>query len=149
MVKRLPTMPETRVQSLGQEDPLEKEMATHSSIPGKSHGWRSPVGYRPWGHKESNTTERVHFTSLQCKLSDTMSDLQQQQQQTVRQASRVWSLPHSCWGCCSACSESPVYLFFTQDAIHNTSVHLVLMSPLRTRMWVNFQSHESDPQYAF
>ena len=33
MVKRLPTMWETRVQALGQEDPLEKEMATHSSIP--------------------------------------------------------------------------------------------------------------------
>ena len=32
MVKRLPTMQETWVQSLGQEDPLEKEMATHSSI---------------------------------------------------------------------------------------------------------------------
>ena len=31
MVKRLPTMLETRVQSLGREDPLEKEMATHSS----------------------------------------------------------------------------------------------------------------------
>ena len=31
-VKCLPTMPETRVQSLGQEDPLEKGMATHSSI---------------------------------------------------------------------------------------------------------------------
>ena len=31
-VKRLPTMPETRVQALGQEVPLEKEMATHSSI---------------------------------------------------------------------------------------------------------------------
>ena len=38
---------------------------------------------------------------------------------------------------------------FTQDAIHNTSLHLVFMSPLRIRMWVNFQSHESDPQYAF
>ena len=32
MVKNLPTMQETQVQSLGQEDPLEKEMATHSSI---------------------------------------------------------------------------------------------------------------------
>ena len=32
MVKRLPTMKETQVQSLGQEDPLEKEIATHSSI---------------------------------------------------------------------------------------------------------------------
>ena len=32
MVKNLPAMPETQVQSLGQEDPLEKGMATHSSI---------------------------------------------------------------------------------------------------------------------
>ena len=32
MVKRLPVMRETQVQSLGQEDPLEKEMATHSSL---------------------------------------------------------------------------------------------------------------------
>ena len=28
---------------------------------GKSHGWRSLVGYSPWGHKESDTTERLHF----------------------------------------------------------------------------------------
>ena len=41
MVKRLPTMQETRVQNLGQEDPLEKEMATHSStLAWKSHGQR-------------------------------------------------------------------------------------------------------------
>ena len=30
-------------------------------LPGKSHGWRSLVGYRPWGRKESDTTERLHF----------------------------------------------------------------------------------------
>ena len=37
-------------------------MATHSSIlPGKSHGWRSLVGYSPWGRKELDTTERLHF----------------------------------------------------------------------------------------
>ena len=46
------------VQSLGWEDLLEKEMATHSSIlAGKSHGQRSLAGYSPWGHRESNTTE--------------------------------------------------------------------------------------------
>ena len=39
MVKNLPAMQETQVQSLDREDPLEKEMATHSNIlPGKSHG---------------------------------------------------------------------------------------------------------------
>ena len=49
-------MQETGVQSLGQEDVLEKEMATHSStLAWKSHGQRSLVGYSPWGHKESGT----------------------------------------------------------------------------------------------
>ena len=44
-------MQETQVQSLGQEDPLEKEMATHSNILAlkKSHGQWSLVGYSPWG----------------------------------------------------------------------------------------------------
>ena len=56
MAKRLPTMWDTRIQSLGQEELLEK--ATHSSIlPGKSHGRRSMVGYSPWGRKESDMTE--------------------------------------------------------------------------------------------
>ena len=32
-------------------------------LPGKSYGWRSLVGYSPWGRKESDTTERLHFTS--------------------------------------------------------------------------------------
>ena len=51
-------MPETQVQSLGQEDPLEKEMATHSSIlAGEFHGQRSLVGHRAWSCKELDTTE--------------------------------------------------------------------------------------------
>ena len=45
MVKRLPAMQETQVQSLGQEDPLEKEMATHSSI----LAWRIPWMEKPGG----------------------------------------------------------------------------------------------------
>ena len=95
---------QTWVRSLVQEDALEEEVATHSSIrawripwteepdrlqsmglqrvgknlvtkqlrrrwwhptpvllPGKSHGWRSLVGWSPWGHSESDTTERLHF----------------------------------------------------------------------------------------
>ena len=62
MVKCLSTVRETQIQSLGWEDPLEKEMAIHSSIlPGKSHGQRSLEDYSPWGHKELDTTERLHF----------------------------------------------------------------------------------------
>ena len=47
-VKHLPAVWETRVQSLGREDPLEKEMQpTSILLPGKPHGWRSLVGYSP------------------------------------------------------------------------------------------------------
>ena len=61
-VKHLPTMWETGVPFLGREDPLEKEMATTPvSLPGKSHGRRSLVGYSPWGLKESDMTKRLHF----------------------------------------------------------------------------------------
>ena len=61
-LKRLPAMQETRARSLGQENPLEKEMATHSNVlPGQSHGGRSLIGYSPRGRKESDTTERLNF----------------------------------------------------------------------------------------
>ena len=43
-LKRLPGMPETRVQSLGREDPLEKEMATHSSTLAWRIPWREEPG---------------------------------------------------------------------------------------------------------
>ena len=53
-------MQETRVQSLGQEDPLKEGMATHSSIlDGKSHGQRSLTVYDRWGHTQSDMTEAV------------------------------------------------------------------------------------------
>ena len=65
MVKRLPTMQETWVPSLGREDFLEKKMQpTPVFLPGESHGWRSMVDYSPWGCKESDTTEQLHFHFL-------------------------------------------------------------------------------------
>ena len=87
LVKNLPAMQETWVRFLGWEDPLEKGKAAQTvkrlptmqeagfnpwvgkipwrrkwqptpvPLPGKSHGQRSLVGYSPWGHKESDTTE--------------------------------------------------------------------------------------------
>ena len=80
-------MQETWVWSLGQEDPLEKEMQTHSStLPGKFHGLRNLVGCSPWGHEESDTTEQLHFhfslsyigegngNSLQCSCLENPRD---------------------------------------------------------------------------
>ena len=66
-VKNLPAnagdVLKTQVPSLDREDPLEKEMATHSSIlDGKFHGQKSLVGYSPWGCKESDTTKAAEHT---------------------------------------------------------------------------------------
>ena len=64
-VKNLPAMLETQVQFLGQEDPLEKGMATHASILAweikkkkkkKSHRQRRLAGYSAWDCKKSDTT---------------------------------------------------------------------------------------------
>ena len=57
-VKNLPVMQGTWVQSLDLEDPLEEEIATHSSILAWRIPWtEKPVGYSPCGHKESDITE--------------------------------------------------------------------------------------------
>ena len=71
-VKNLPAMQETRVRFLGQEDPLEEGLATHSSI----LAWgipRSLVGYRPRGCKESDTTERLHFHSHKTTFKNSLN----------------------------------------------------------------------------
>ena len=59
MVKRLPTMQETWFWSLGQEDPLEKEMATHSS----TFAWRIPWMEEPSGLQSMGLQSqmRLHF----------------------------------------------------------------------------------------
>ena len=63
MVKNLPAVQETWIQSLGWEDPLEKGMATHSII----LAWRIPwtgslMGYIPWGREESDMIEWLRHT---------------------------------------------------------------------------------------
>ena len=54
-------MQETQVLSLGGEDPLEKEMTTHPSIPlpGEFCEQRSWAGYSPWDHKQLDTSVRL------------------------------------------------------------------------------------------
>ena len=55
---------ETQIQTLAREDPLEKEMATYSSIfAGKSHGQRSLVGSSPQGRKDSDITKATEHAS--------------------------------------------------------------------------------------
>ena len=62
MVKNPPAVLDTWVQSLGQKDPMEKGMTTHSVyLPGEPHGQRSynSVGYHSWGRKESDMIEQL------------------------------------------------------------------------------------------
>ena len=62
MIKNLPAMPETWVQSLGWEDPLEKGTDTHSNILAWRILWTEEPGKGPWGCKESDMTEQFsHF----------------------------------------------------------------------------------------
>ena len=72
MVKNLPAMQKTWVRSLGQEDPWEKRIATHSNILAWRIPWTGePGGYSPWGRKESDTTEWLNTLpcrGLQCTI---------------------------------------------------------------------------------
>ena len=56
---------ETWVPSLGQENPLEEQMSTHSGILAWRISWtEEPGGISPWGFKESGTTENAHNTNI-------------------------------------------------------------------------------------
>ena len=108
-LKRLPAMRETWVQSLDREDPLEKEMATHSSIlawripwrrkwqatpvflPGKSHGRRSLVGYRTRGRKKLNATEWLLFIFIQFWDMFT-ANCGQKEMSEIRRATHLWTV---------------------------------------------------------
>ena len=79
MIKNWPTKQETQVQFLGQEDPLEKRMATHSKcLTGEFHGQRSLVSYSPWGCRvrqdwatKTNTHTHTHtHTNIGCFSGD-------------------------------------------------------------------------------
>ena len=59
MGENLPAMRETWVQALGQEEPVQKGTATHSSILREFHGQRTLEGYSPWGCKELDMTEQL------------------------------------------------------------------------------------------
>ena len=65
----MPVIPETWVPPLGWEYPLEKEMATHSSVlPGKFHGQKTPAGYSPRGRTEAATAEQLTHSGQMARI---------------------------------------------------------------------------------
>ena len=85
-------MLETGVRSLGREDPLEKEMATQSSILGESHGQRGLAGYSLWGHKNWTRLWWTHHHGVShAPLSSPRPPC------VHRSALHVRVHPYSCW----------------------------------------------------
>ena len=73
MVKNLPAMQQSQVQSLGWEDPLEEGMTVHSSIRAWRVPWtEDPGGLQSLGHKESDVVERP---TLSLTLQTTVASL--------------------------------------------------------------------------
>ena len=64
-------------------------------LPGKSHGQRSLVGYSPWGHKESDMTERLNFHfSLSCIGEGNGNPLQCSCLVNPRDGGALWAAAH-------------------------------------------------------
>ena len=114
LIKNLPAMQETWVWSLGQEDPLEKGKATHSSI----LAWRIPWTI-PWDLIESNTTERLSlslFTLSTFRLWGSSSSLEQQSSnyrmhQIKQSFMKIWKNP--------PCRPQPFNLAFQKIKMQN------------------------------
>ena len=92
-LKRLPAIRETWVQSLGQEDPLEKEMATHSSILDWRIPWTEEPGglYSSWGRKESDTTSLSLLLSISLVKKTPLSPLQREGKADIQRNINVHS----------------------------------------------------------
>ena len=76
-------------------------------LPGKAHGWGGLVGYSPWGRKESDTTEGLHFTSLLSRDGDTQHNLllwtKKEPSSKLSQGTPAKS-PFFFWPLCTACT---------------------------------------------
>ena len=79
MVKSPPVMQKTQVQSLCQEDPLEKKwQSILVFLLREFHGRRSQAGYSPWAHKESDMTEWLHCRGTWCAIAREVAKRQKQ-----------------------------------------------------------------------
>ena len=86
---------ESTCQSLSQEDPLEKEMVTHSVfLPGESHGQRSLAGYSPWGCKELDTTEQLITHAHDIKWEDNLTvKIAVSKEMATHSSTLAWRIP--------------------------------------------------------
>ena len=96
MVKNLPKLRETRFDPwVGKMPWRRKWQPTPVLLPGKFHGWRSLVGYSPWGCKGADMTERLHFHfSLSCIGEGNGNSLQWSCLENPREGGAWWATVH-------------------------------------------------------
>ena len=118
-------MKETWIQSLGWEDPLEKEIATHCSfLAWKSQGQRSLAGYSPWGPKESDMTEHTIPPKYPISNVVIVSGGQQKDSTThmcvsiLSQAPLPSRLPHNIEQSSMCCTVGPCWLSILNTAVY-------------------------------
>ena len=88
MVKNLPAMLETKVQSLGQKDPLRRKwQPTPVFLPGEFHGQRNLTGYSPWDCKESDTQKHIKYFKS-CNQNTSQKILFPPQKRNIKHESR-------------------------------------------------------------
>ena len=81
-----------RIRALVFSDEHPTLMISPVLLPGKSHGWKSPVGCSPWGLKESDTTKRLHFHfSLSCTGEGNGNTLQCSCLENPRDGGACWA----------------------------------------------------------
>ena len=99
-------------------------------LPGKSHGWRSLVGCSPWGHEESDTTERLHFRfSLSCIGEGNGNPLQCSCLENPRDGGAWWAAIYGV-----AQSRTRVKrLSSSSSSSSSSSRHLLIFSPLNSQ----------------
>ena len=95
-------------------------------LPGKSHGRRSLVGCSPWGGKESDTTERLHFHfSLSCIGEGNGNPLQCSCLETPRDSG-------ACWAAVCGVAQSRTRLKRLSSSHWNHHIHLLILIPCPT-----------------
>ena len=113
-LKHLPAMRETWVRSLGWEDPLEKEMATHSSI----HAWKIPWTEKPtpWGSKESDMPERLYSLQGVCLQETQVQAHPRPTRKSPPEAGCLCPAARSCLNLCNPMGCSPPGSSFLRKA---------------------------------
>ena len=129
---------------------IDGNISTPVLLPGKSHGWRSLVGCSPWGHEESDVTERLHFHfSLSCIGEGNGNPLQCSCLENPRDG-RAW------WAAISGVAQSRIRLKRLSSSSSNISYarshpHVCWMWTLMRRNWLgelwNVSSLETQSAY--